>query len=254
MRGHKNWFQEHTRCLIYTLASFISSLLLFGFEKVPLLFSHMCSTGWISRSYSVQDRRDKSGSYGSCIVRCPVQWSALWKHIQCQGDENNFHTVITKLPEGNVFSRACRPFCPQVEEWPLPMMHWTSLYRTILQPWSQSPLDIGPHCQGTPWPWAWSPSGHWTSLYRNPLSPSSGPPDIGHRTSLYTNPLPLGLGLGLLLDQGWGGSHVWYLRGLYSEVQCIIGNGHMVTLLPVDRMTDRSRLKTLPSQNLVGGK
>ena len=38
MRGHKNWFQEHTRCLIYTLASFISSLLLFGFEKYLCYF------------------------------------------------------------------------------------------------------------------------------------------------------------------------------------------------------------------------
>ena len=40
--------------------------------------------------------------------------------------------------------------------------------------------------------------------------------------------------------------------GLYSEVQCIMGNGYMGTP-PVDRMTDKIRMKTLPSHNFVGG-
>ena len=35
---------------------------------------------------------------------------------------------------------------------------------------------------------------------------------------------------------------------LYSEVQCIMGNGHMG---PVDRQT---RVKTLPSRNFAGGR
>ena len=53
--------------------------------------------------------------------------------------------------------------------------------------------------------------------------------------------------------------HVWrrpgsgLQEGLYSDVQCITGNGHMGTL-PVDRMTNgQTGLKTLPSRNIVGG-
>ena len=46
---------------------------------------------------------------------------------------------------------------------------------------------------------------------------------------------------------GWRGGCL----ALYSEVQCIMGNGHMPPLvqLPTDR-----RLKTLLSRNFVGGR
>ena len=47
-------------------------------------------------------------------------------------------------------------------------------------------------------------------------------------------------------DQGLG-------KVLYSDAQCIMGNGHMGTL-PVDRKTDgQTGLKTIPSCNFVGG-
>ena len=40
---------------------------------------------------------------------------------------------------------------------------------------------------------------------------------------------------------------------LHSEIQCIMGNGHMGSAL--DRMTDgQTRLKTLPSRNFVDGR
>ena len=150
-----------------------------------------------------------------------------------------------KLPEGNVFSRVCQPFCPQVEGWPLPMMHWTSLYRTIIQPWSQSPLDIGPHCQGTNDP---GPDPIWTLNLT--VQGTSSAPGIGHRTSLYTTPPPPGVGAGA----GPGLRRVPCLMsmGLYSEVQCIIGSGHILAF-PCGQNDRQTRLKTLPSQNFVGG-
>ena len=110
-----------------------------------------------------------------------------------------------KLPEGNVFSRVCQPFSPQVEGWPLPMMHWTSLYRTIIQPWSQSPLDIGPHCQGTTDP---GPDPIWTLNLI--VQGTSSAPGIGHRTSLYTTPPPPRGG-------GWGWARAE--EGPMSDVQ-----------------------------------
>ena len=49
------------------------------------------------------------------------------------------------------------------------------------------------------------------------------------------------------------GSHVWREEALYSEVQCIMGNGLMGPSPP--RRTDRhTRLKTLPSRNFFGGR
>ena len=77
----------------------------------------------------------------------------------------------TNLREGNVFSHVCPSFCSQEGSlWPLPMMHWTSLYRSPgpslgpkalphetslernpIQP--QSPLGMGPHWTGTPCKW-----------------------------------------------------------------------------------------------------
>ena len=68
--------------------------------------------------------------------------------------------------------------------------------------------------------------------------------------------------------RGWGshvscsggegrGSQVWgdWVQGaLYSELQCIMGNGHMETSL-VDRMTDRPDWKHyIPTTSLVGSK
>ena len=42
--------------------------------------------------------------------------------------------------------------------------------------------------------------------------------------------------------------------GLYSEVQCIMGNGHMGPPPPYCGHNDgQTRLKTLPSRNFVGG-
>ena len=49
---------------------------------------------------------------------------------------HEFHLLLkpTKLREGNVFSRICVSMGWEVPMRPLPMMHWTSLYR--------DPLDI----------------------------------------------------------------------------------------------------------------
>ena len=50
-----------------------------------------------------------------------------------------------------------------------------------------------------------------------------------------------------------GGKGVPMSGGLYSEVQCIMGNGYMGTP-PMDRMTNKTRVKTLPSRNFGGGR
>ena len=53
---------------------------------------------------------------------------------------NFYYRPPTKLRKGNVFSRVCLAFCLStgrgVTMWPLPlpMMHWTSLYRAPLSP------------------------------------------------------------------------------------------------------------------------
>ena len=62
-----------------------------------------------------------------------------------------------KLREGNVFSRVCPSVSNSVHASggrggpisPLPMMHWTSLYRA---PWPHPSPDMEPHFTGTPTP------------------------------------------------------------------------------------------------------
>ena len=69
----------------------------------------------------------------------------------------------------------------------------------------------------------------------------------GHQVSLAGGPLPGGPKIPCP-----GGACEWGLRlrgTLYSEVQYIMGNGHMG--LPMDIQT---RMKTLPSRNFVGGR
>ena len=55
-------------------------------------------------------------------------------------------------------------------------------------------------------------------------------------------PMPMSEGDGASGVPCWG-------AGLYSEVQCFMGNGHMGT--PTDRNTP---VKTLPSRNFVGSR
>ena len=57
-----------------------------------------------------------------------------------------------------------------------------------------------------------------------------------------------GQGLGVPCLMSWGGLG---LRALYSQVQCIMGNGHMGT--PCKQADRQTWLKTLPSHNFIGG-
>ena len=77
---------------------------------------------------------------------------------------SNIYHPPTKLREGNVFTEVCLSFWSGGRPmWPLPMMHWTSLYRA---PWPRAHIPHTPHPR------------HETSLYRDPVWPQS--PGHGH--------------------------------------------------------------------------
>ena len=69
----------------------------------------------------------------------------------------------------------------------------------------------------------------------------------GHQMSLAV----VGLGVPCLMSGGGPGSGGGR-TGLYSEVQCIMDNGHIVT--PCEQNGGQTRLKTLPSRNFVGAR
>ena len=130
-----------------------------------------------------------------------------------------------KLWEGNVFSRVCPLVCPQGGTmWPLPMMHWTLLYRLLVPCCSPGPLlNIGLHCTGTPQPLTYSLSSTPT-LDMDPL-PRSGPSLLWTWDLTVQGPQPLVVASG---SQDWRPGQTCSMEDSSHHQHLVTIEAHMV--------------------------